>query len=231
MKKIKVVMFSKKQNIFCDYAEALLNAAFNEDEFLSFRGVVGDEFMYDIEEYQADYVISFVSPWIISKPVLDSAQKAAINFHPGSPDYPGSGCYNFALYEGSEKYGVTVHHMKEKVDTGDIVMTSYFKIMPYDSVETLKLKSMNHLLYLFEKIITEICAGRELPVSDEKWHRKPFTKKEMYEMFEVNPKKHDEAEIARRKRAAAYPSCPGAYVIVDGERQYFPYEDRKPIVE
>ena len=159
-----------------------------------------------------------------------AARIAAINFHPGSPDYPGTGCYNFALYENSEKYGVTVHHMKEKVDTGDIVMTSYFDIMPYDSVETLKLKSMNHLLFLFEKILAVISVGGQLPASEEKWHRKPFTRKEMYEMFEIDPKKHDEEEIARRTRAAAYPSCPGAYIVVDGERQYLPYETRNPIV-
>lgn len=231
MKKIKVVMFSKKYNAFCDYAEALLKTVLKDDEFLSYRGVVGDDFEYDISEYQADYVISFVSPWIISKPVLDSAQKAAINFHPGSPDYPGSGCYNFALYENSPKYGVTVHHMKEKVDSGDIVMTSYFDIMPYDSVETLKLKSMNHLLWLLEKTLALICAGEDLPVSEEKWQRKPFTKKEMYEIFEIDPQKHDEDEIARRIRAAAYPSCPGAYILKDGERQYLPYEERDPIVK
>jgi len=230
MKKIKVVMFAKAHNAFCDYAEALLKTVLKEDEFLSFRGVVGDEFSYDINEYQADYVISFVSPWIISKPVLDSAQKAAINFHPGSPDYPGTGCYNFALYENSKVYGVTVHHMKEKVDSGDIVMTSYFDIMPYDTVETLKLKSMNHLLYLFEKVLAHICAGEDLPVSEEKWQRKPFTRKEMYELFEIDPLKHDEEEVARRIRAATYPSCPGAYIVVNGERQYLPFEKREPIV-
>ncbi len=73
-----------------------------------------------IAEEMLKYIISFVSPWIIPENLLNSAQKAAINFHPGPPDYPGTGCYNFALYEGTKKYGVTAHHMEKKVDTGNI---------------------------------------------------------------------------------------------------------------
>lgn len=75
---------------------------------------------------------------------FDSAQKAAINFHSASPDYPGIGCDNFSLYKGYKRYGVTVHHMNEKANTGDIVFTSYFDISPFETAETLSLKSMNH---------------------------------------------------------------------------------------
>ncbi|MGP1568906.1 MAG: formyltransferase family protein [Peptoanaerobacter stomatis] len=181
--------------------------------------------------YRAEYIISFVSPWIIPKSILTSAKKAAINFHPGSPDYPGTGCYNFALYENSKKYGVTVHHMNEKVDTGNIIMTSYFDISPFESVETLKLKSMNHLLFCFEKVLSYILCNEQLPVSDESWKRKPFTRKEMFEIFEINPLKHDKSEIEKRIRASAYPSNTGAFVRVADKKFYLPYDKRKPIVE
>ncbi len=231
MDNLKVLMFSKKTNIFCDYAEIILKSYFKDSEFISIRGNVGDKPEDEWCSYEPDYVISFVSPWIIPKSILNSAKKAAINFHPGSPDYPGTGCYNFALYEGSEKYGVTVHHMKEKVDTGDIIMTSYFDISPFETVETMKLKSMNHLLFCFEKILSYILAGDPLPVSDEVWNRKPFTRKGMYELFEIDPSKHDKEEIARRIRAAEYPGSKGAFVSVDNNKFYLPYSDRKPIVE
>lgn len=231
MDSTKILMFSKKENIFCDYAEAILKSYFRNDEIISIRGNVGDRLDDELYWYQAEYVISFVSPWIIPKAVLVSAKKAAINFHPGSPDYPGTGCYNFALYENSKKYGVTVHHMDEKVDTGDIIMTSYFDVSPFESVETLKLKSMNHLLFCFEKILSFISCNMSLPVSNESWKRKPFTRKKMFELFEIDLLKHDKSEIEKRIRAATYPANMGAFVRVADKKFYLPYDNRKPIVE
>lgn len=231
MEGIKVLMFSKKNNVFCDYAEAILKTSFKKDEIVSVRGNVGDKMDEDLHWYQPEYIISFISPWIIPASVLKSAKKASINFHPGSPNYPGTGCYNFALYECSKQYGVTVHHMEEKVDTGNIIMTSYFDISRFETVETLKLKSMNHLLYCFEKIISCILSDISLPTSNEKWQRKPFTRKEMYGLFEIDPQRHDKNEIERRIKAAAYPENTGAFVTIGDYKFYFPYDKRNPIVE
>ncbi len=211
--------------------EALLKSSFADKEFLSIRGAVGDHLDEELHWYRPEYILSFVSPWIIPKSLLDSAQKAAVNFHPGSPAYPGTGCYNFALYEGAQEYGVTVHHMKETVDSGAIIMTSSFAVSPFESVETLKLKSMNHLLYCFEKIIGLISKGQPLPVSEETWKRKPFTRKEMLELFRIDPARHDLAEVERRIRAAEYPGSPGAFLSVEGRAFYYPYETRRPIVD
>ena len=38
----------------------------------------------------------------------DTLKKAknAINFHPAPPKYPGSGCYNFAIYNKDKKIGM-----------------------------------------------------------------------------------------------------------------------------
>lgn len=231
MKDLRVLMFSKKRNVFCDYAEAVLRSNFKSEEFLSIRGGAGDLLDRELHWLRPEYIISFVSPWIIPKELLDSAEKAAINFHPGPPAYPGTGCYNFALYEEAKKYGVTVHHMKEKVDSGEIIMTSYFDISPYESVETLKLKSMNHLLYCLEKIILLISEGQPLPVSGEIWKRRPFTRKEMLELFKIDPARHDQKEIERRIRAAEYPGTPGAFIAAGGREFYLSYEERRPIVD
>lgn len=208
-----------------------MKSNFKANEFLSIRGSVGDYLDDGLHWSTPKYIISFVSPWILPQSLLDSAEKAAINFHPGSPDYPGTGCYNFALYEEAKKYGVTVHHMEKKVDTGNIIMTSYFDISPYESVETLKLKSMNHLLYCFEKIVRQISEGMPLPTSSETWRRKPFTRKEMFELFEIDLATHSKAEIEKRIRAAEYPGLSGAFITVDGYKFYFPYDEKKPIVD
>lgn len=227
----KVLLLSKKRNAFCDYAESILRSNFKDSEIVSVRGNAGDRLDDELHWYQPEYVISFISPWIVPRSLLAAAQKASINFHPGSPEYPGIGCYNFALYENCEKYGVTVHHMEEKVDTGDIIMTSYFDVSPFETVETLKLKSMTHLLYCFEKIVSCISLNISLPMSTEKWTRRPFTRKEMCQLFEIDPLKHDKNDIKKRIKAATYPASTGAFVTVEGYKFYFPFDKRKPIVE
>lgn len=228
---MRILLLSKKENPFCSYAEAALKSYFNKDEYISVRGGRGEPLEPSLSNIHPEYIISFVSPWIIPTQLLDTAQRAAINFHPGSPDYPGTGCYNFALYEGAKQYGVTVHHMAEKVDTGSIIMTSYFDVAPFETVESLKLKSMTRLLLCFEKILNIIANNEELPAANnEKWRRKPFTRKQMLELFKIDPFLHDEAETRRRIRAASYPSASGGYISIHGYDFYLPKEERKPLV-
>jgi len=213
------IMLLCKETLFCKYAIKILESYFREDEILVATGDGTTPYNENWPDSRPDYVISFLSPWIVPPALLAAAQKAAINFHPGSPRYPGSGCYNFALYEKAQTYGVTCHHMKEKVDTGDIIMTSYFPVSPRETVETLKLKSMTHLLYLFEKTMYEIYTKDDLPKSEEVWLRKPYTSKQFNALRRLDPLTMDDEEIALRVRATDYCSkYEGAYFEVDGKR-------------
>ncbi len=160
-----------------------------------------------------------------------SAKTAAINFHPGSPDYPGTGCYNFAIYEKAVRYGVTCHHMEEGIDSGDIIKTSYFTIAPNESVESLKLKSMNHLLMCFSEIIEIIYNNQELPRSDEKWSRKKaLTRKQLDELSIMDLTSMDKEEAALRIRATYYPGFDAPYAEIGGNKFVYSGEKRKPIV-
>lgn len=227
---IKILMLSKKNNIFCNYAEVILKSYFNEEVIVSICGEVGSKLPSEIYYYKPEYIISFLSPWIIPGELLNAAQKAAINFHPGSPKYPGTGCYNFALYEQTKKYGITCHHMKEKVDTGDIIMTSYFEVGKEETVESLKLKSMNHMLFCFEKIINNIYNGKSLPISKEKWLREAFTRKQLEELCYIQPNCIDKKEVALKIKSTYYPGTQGAFTMIGEKKFYIPLETRKPIV-
>jgi methionyl-tRNA formyltransferase len=194
-------------------------------------GGAGEKINDELHWHKPEYIISFLSPWIIPSSLLNSAQKAAINFHPGSPSYPGIGCYNFAIYEQVDQYGVTCHHMKEKVDAGDIIMTSYFRISPDETVESLKLKSMNHLLFIFEKIICGVYEDDPLPVSDEKWLRQPYTRRQLDDLCRIDPRTMDDREIKSRIRAADYRSPrEGAYFEIGGRRFYAETSLNEPLV-
>jgi hypothetical protein len=58
-------------------------------------------------------------------------------------------------------------------------------------------------LTLFYEIIAKIFRAEELPISLEKWERKPFSRKEFNELFKITPEM-DDMEIKRRIKATNY---------------------------
>ena len=64
-------------------------------------------------------IFSFRSFYILKKEFLKKCKKVAINFHPGTPDYRGIGCINFAL-NNEKYYGCTAHIINQKIDNGKI---------------------------------------------------------------------------------------------------------------
>jgi len=153
---------------------------------------------------------------------LRRAARAAVNFHPASPDYPGIGCNNFALYEGAAEYGATCHHMAPRVDTGAIIRVKRFPVLPGDDVESLLKRTYEHQLQLFYEIAAIMAEGAELPVSEERWTRPPFTRVQFNELFRITSDM-DHEEIARRVRAVSYRQWQ-PYVEIEG----FRFEYRPP---
>ena len=90
-----------------------------------------------------DYLISFLNPVFINKSIRNKIKKKSYNFHPGPPEYPGFGCYNFALLDKTKFYGSTIHLIDNKLDSGEIVSVKKFKIS-YENITLEKLISRTH---------------------------------------------------------------------------------------
>jgi len=157
----------------------------------------------EMVSWRGDYIISYLSRWVLSSEILNNATISAINFHPASPDYPGIGCNNFALYNEEEKYGVTCHHMHQEVDTGPIINTKSFPIFESDSVASLLTRTYDFQLTLFYEIMNKILNDEKLPISEEKWSRKPFTRKQFNDLVKIEPHMSEE-EIKKRVRATSF---------------------------
>jgi methionyl-tRNA formyltransferase len=203
------ILFLTKHKPFAEDAAELIMLHFNRAEIIF--GNINDPFPKHILSREFDYVISYISPWIIPKVVLDNTKIAAINFHPGPPEYPGIGCTNFAIYNGEKEYGITVHHMKEKVDTGDIITVERFPILEQDTVYTLTQRCYAYIFISFCKILSQILCNDLLSKSNETWRRKPFTREELDRLCIIS-KDMTEDEIGRRVKATTYPGKPGAYI-------------------
>ncbi|UVL23048.1 formyltransferase family protein [Pseudomonas donghuensis] len=156
-----------------------------------------------VNSWEGEFIISYLSRWIVSEDVINKASVAAINFHPASPDYPGVGCNNFALYENASTYGVTCHHMLGKVDTGNIIAVKRFPVFDSDDVEALLSRTYDFQLALFYDVAEKLLRKEALPVSDEKWSRRPFSRKE-FNLLELITPEMSQEEIERRVRATSY---------------------------
>lgn len=185
-------------------------------------GKWGDPLPEDVRRWEGEYILSYLSRWVVPEELLRRARKAAINFHPASPAYPGIGCNNFALYEGAADYGVTCHHMAGKVDTGRIIAVRRFPILPEDGVAELLERTYQHQFALFIEIAAIMSRGEALPVSTETWTRPPFSRKQFNDLFKISADMSPQ-EIARRVRAISFgPWQP--YIDLGGFR--FEYKSR-----
>ena len=53
-------------------------------------------------KHNYDYIFSFRSFIILRKNLIKKAKYAAINFHPGPPEFRGIGCLNFAIFKNAK---------------------------------------------------------------------------------------------------------------------------------
>ena len=94
----------------------------------------------------------------------------AYNFHPGSPEYPGSCSASFAIYAGAARFAATAHEMRARVDSGPIVAVDWFDIPEGSKYIDLELMVYEKLLMLFNGLARHL-ATDDAPLAhiDEPW--------------------------------------------------------------
>ena len=133
----------------------------------------------DLSRWQGDWIISFKSDLILSRDILKCARKGAINFHPSPPKYRGLGGYWWALHNGDDAFGVTCHHMNERIDHGEIITIENFPILPEETVESLKHRAAIHSLALLNETLDDILSETPLIPCGAKWGRHLYTSQEL----------------------------------------------------
>ncbi len=196
-----ILFLGKKQSDDCREALEFCRREFPNVTFA--LGEWNEPFPESLRDWRGEYIVSYLSRWVVPSSLIEGATKAAINFHPASPDYPGIGCTNFALYEGAAEYGVTCHHMAARVDTGAIIAVKRFPILAEDSVKSLLERTYSQQLALFFEVMGFVLRGEALPVSREVWTRPPFSRAEFNELSKITPGMSP-AEVAARIRATSY---------------------------
>jgi len=133
----------------------------------------------DLSNWHGKWIICFKADLIIPRTILDRAEEGAINFHPSPPRYRGLGGYWWALNNGDKDYGVTVHHMDEHIDHGQIIKTNSFPIWPGDTEQSLKHKAAIASLTLLNETLDAIVSGSPLVPCGAEWSRHLYTSQEL----------------------------------------------------
>jgi len=85
-----------------------------------------------------DVLINVHSLFLIPGEALGAPTVGAFNLHPGPlPEYAGLDTVSWALWEGAEEYGVTLHWMEPRVDAGALAYQRRFPVPPEASALTL----------------------------------------------------------------------------------------------
>jgi methionyl-tRNA formyltransferase len=200
-KNASILFLGKADDAYVE--KALRFCESNFSDVSAHLGIWGERLPESAASWEGDYIISYLSRWVVPGFLLEKAKIAAFNFHPASPAYPGIGCNNFALYEDAKEYGVTCHHMAAKVDTGILIAVKRFPVFSTDNVSSILERTYEHQIVLFYEVLGMILNDQPLPELEETWTRKPFSRKEFNQLRQITPDMTKE-EIARRIRATAY---------------------------
>lgn len=198
---IKILFLGKQDDTYTDRAVKFCKR--DNTRLTVCKGNWGDPLPEEASSWQGDLIISYLSRWIVPEGLLEKASIAAINFHPATPDYPGIGCVNFALYDNATEYGATCHHMSPVVDTGKIIDVRRFPVKSDDTVATLLERTYESQYSLFVDVMSDFFSGKAFPDSNEQWSRPPITRKEFNELCRITPDMSEE-EIHRRIRATSF---------------------------
>ncbi|MBI5700296.1 methionyl-tRNA formyltransferase [Candidatus Saganbacteria bacterium] len=119
---------------------------------------VKDQIFFDkIKSFAPELIVVVAYGRILPKAIIDLPKYGAINVHASLlPKYRGAAPIQWAMLKGEIKTGVTIMHLDETLDTGDILLQDEAQIDPQDNSETLKEKLFNIGSQTLLKAISQI---------------------------------------------------------------------------
>ncbi len=209
---MKILFFGRKNDSTTQRCiKHLAGLGFKVDTILS--ETRNDKLPEDLGWIKYDYIICYRSYFILPKYLLESTKYFNINFHPGSPKYPGSGGINLALLNGDDEFGVTAHLMDEKVDAGPIIECRNFKVKESDNLISLLERTHDFLFCLFLELTTRMSEKGNQYIEESlknncfKWSDQKTKISEIDSLQIISPN-ISKSELEKRIRSLNHPDFP-----------------------
>jgi UDP-4-amino-4-deoxy-L-arabinose formyltransferase/UDP-glucuronic acid dehydrogenase (UDP-4-keto-hexauronic acid decarboxylating) len=113
--------------------------------------------------HQFDWLINTNSTVLIPSAILELPRAGALNMHPGLlPGYAGLHTHQWALRNGEQTFGSTIHFIEPRVDVGDIVLQRQFPIKKTDTGLSLFYNCIREGILGMRTVIEDILAEKPL---------------------------------------------------------------------
>ena len=160
MEKVKVLLLGDSP--IAQYALSLLK----DYDVLN----IGDSF--DIpplpKDWRPNIAFSIKYPHILSKNFIDKIGASILNFHTAPlPELRGVDTCSWAIVHKLKRFGVTVHIIEEKVDSGLIVFKRTYPIKKWDTAYSLYQKNLILLKKIIKKNIVKFVKGEYMAYENE----------------------------------------------------------------
>lgn len=146
-------------------------------------------------------LVAFCTDVIVPEAVLSRLPGPAYNVHPGPPWVRGIYPSVFALYEGRDRFGATLHELTMEIDKGPIVAVDEAAITPAMdrlALETLARDLVTGLLTRMARDLLTVDGA--LPHLGAQWSGPAWSKQDFDALCHL-PDGIDETEYRRRLRA------------------------------
>lgn len=137
---VKTVLSNRPSAGVLERASALgvETLTFTRDEFTG-----SDRIICALKERDISFIVLAGFLWLVPENLVRAYRGRIINIHPALlPKYGGKGMYGSRVHEavisgGEKKSGITIHHVNERYDDGDIILQATCPVEPGDTPETL----------------------------------------------------------------------------------------------
>ncbi|MBI2266396.1 MAG: hypothetical protein HYU64_14725 [Armatimonadetes bacterium] len=141
--------------------------------FLEVDAINGEQCRKILRDLAPDLMVS-AGNRLLKRSVFAIPPLGTINLHTGKvPDYRGGPPFFWELYHGEETVGATVHFVDDGVDTGPIIATGEFPILPGDTVNSLKERIIPEGARLLREAIHRLTLQGFSPVFQPACHEPP----------------------------------------------------------
>lgn len=132
-------------------------------KLLDTNSINSQETIKILKSWKPDVLVSLSFDQILKKKIIELPKMAALNMHPGIlPRYKGIWPEFWKLHNKEKFAGVTIHHMSEKIDEGEIIAQMTYPIKKEDTKLSLALKSARHGANLLGKTLLKLKKGKKI---------------------------------------------------------------------
>jgi len=170
-----------------------------------------------LKKLNTDIFFTAQFPQLYKKEFIKIPKKACINLHFAPlPKYRGCFPTAWAIIDGSDEFGVTIHHIEEGADCGNIIAQKKFPIKEEDNGKTLYEKATRYGLELFKEVFNSF--EKNIPKGNKQDEAKVIHHKREFPFGGLIDWNKSSKEIYNFIRALYFPPFPCVFSFLNGEK-------------